>query len=297
MNDPLEQATKALRDAPVDHGRAAETRARLLSQVTRRPPPARSRLRATWLVPIAAALAASAALAANGARVAAWLSPAPPAPAPSVTAPPSARAAAPPVAATAESAPIDRATTGAFAHADAVSVAGAAPGAASSGRGPSPDDARAASSDRGPSPDDARAAATRSAAPRTSPTGARVEVSSPTAPSAPAPAPLAEPPPAAEPPPPAPDPAEALYRAAHELHFRGGAPGAAVAAWDRYLAAAPAGRFAAEAWFNRAVALLRAGREREGLAALQPFASGAYGAYRRDEARRLLDAAADAGAQ
>lgn len=84
-----------------------------------------------------------------------------------------------------------------------------------------------------------------------------------------------------------------LYREAHDLHFRGGNPGAAVGAWERYLAAAPRGRFAPEARYNRAIALLRAGRRAEGLAALRPFASGAHGAYRRDEARQILEAAGE----
>jgi TolA-binding protein len=91
------------------------------------------------------------------------------------------------------------------------------------------------------------------------------------------------------------DPAEALYREAHALHFRGGSPALAVAAWDRYIAAAPRGRFVAEAQYNRALALLRAGRKSEGLSALRPFATGSYGSYRRDEAKQILDAAERAG--
>src|SRR5947207_12740849 len=57
--------------------------------------------------------------------------------------------------------------------------------------------------------------------------------------------------------PPAPPPVEALYRRAHELHFHGGDPAAALAAWDRYLAAEPDGRFAVEARYNRALVLVR----------------------------------------
>lgn len=91
---------------------------------------------------------------------------------------------------------------------------------------------------------------------------------------------------------PPPDPTDELYREAHDLHFHGGSPQAAVAAWDRYLAAAPKGRFVVEARFNRALALLRAGRREEGLSALAPFAEGRFGGYRKDEARRLLEAAA-----
>lgn len=91
------------------------------------------------------------------------------------------------------------------------------------------------------------------------------------------------------------DPAEALYREAHALHFRGGSPALAVAAWDRYITAAPRGRFVSEAQYNRALALLRAGRKAEGLSALRPFATGAYGSYRRDEAKQILEAAERAG--
>jgi hypothetical protein len=88
------------------------------------------------------------------------------------------------------------------------------------------------------------------------------------------------------------DEADALYRAAHDRHFRGGSPAAAVAAWDAYLAKAPRGRFVPEARYNRALALLRAGRKSEGLSALEPFARGAFGGYRKADAQKLLDAAA-----
>lgn len=83
--------------------------------------------------------------------------------------------------------------------------------------------------------------------------------------------------------------ADSLYRAAHEAHFARHDYRAAVAAWDHYLAAAgPGGRFTLEARYNRGVALLKSGRTSEARAALQPFADGEYGGYRRDEARALL---------
>jgi hypothetical protein len=127
------------------------------------------------------------------------------------------------------------------------------------------------------------------------------------APSAPEPRPTA----AITPPPPAPAPAsasasasasapalarapapadpDALYRAAHDTHFSRHDYPAAVAAWDAYLASAgPGGRFTLEARYNRAVALVKSGRRTEARAALQPFADGEYGGYRRDEARDLL---------
>lgn len=87
---------------------------------------------------------------------------------------------------------------------------------------------------------------------------------------------------------PAPD-ADALYRTAHEAHFSRHDYPAAVAAWDAYLASAgPGGRFTLEARYNRAVALVKSGRKAEARAALQPFADGEYGGYRREEARELL---------
>lgn len=89
--------------------------------------------------------------------------------------------------------------------------------------------------------------------------------------------------------PPAGADADALYRDAHDAHFVRRDPAAALAAWDRYLAAAgPSGRFALEARYNRALALVRLGRRDEAAAALRPFAGGEYGGYRRDEAARLL---------
>jgi hypothetical protein len=85
------------------------------------------------------------------------------------------------------------------------------------------------------------------------------------------------------------DPQE-LYREAHRAHFQQGDCVAAIAAYERYLAAAPRGRFAAEASYNRALCLVRAGRTPEAKAALQPFAEGRHGGYRRAEAQALLDA-------
>jgi hypothetical protein len=61
-----------------------------------------------------------------------------------------------------------------------------------------------------------------------------------------------------------------------------------LAAWDAYLAAAPNGAFAPEAHYNRALSLIRLGRNAEAKSALAPFASGAYGGYRQAEARALL---------
>jgi hypothetical protein len=81
-----------------------------------------------------------------------------------------------------------------------------------------------------------------------------------------------------------------LYRAAHRVHFQKHDCPSAVVAWERYLAEAPRGRFTLEARYNRALCLVRLGREREAAAALRPFARGSFGGYRQSDARALLDA-------
>jgi len=82
------------------------------------------------------------------------------------------------------------------------------------------------------------------------------------------------------------DPAEHdRFQAADRLHTSG-AP-SAVAAWDAYLSAYPGGRYALEARYNRAIALIRAGRLEEARAALEPFERGVHGGYRQREARAL----------
>jgi outer membrane biosynthesis protein TonB len=85
------------------------------------------------------------------------------------------------------------------------------------------------------------------------------------------------------------DPEIALYKKAHQLHFEGGSPAAALAAWDSYLAKSPRGRFSAEASYNRAITLARLGRTTEAKAALQPFANGSYGSYRKESATKLIE--------
>ncbi len=86
------------------------------------------------------------------------------------------------------------------------------------------------------------------------------------------------------------EPAEARYRRAHELHFHGGDPSLAVAAWDAYLAAEPAGRFAVDARYDRALMLIRLRRYAEARAALAPFAQGEVepAGYHQAEAEQLI---------
>ncbi len=88
---------------------------------------------------------------------------------------------------------------------------------------------------------------------------------------------------------------ERLYGRAHEAHFGGHDPGAALAGWNQYLRRYPHGAFAPEARYNRALALLRLGRIDAAVTALRPFASGAFGAYRRGEANALIAAVATRG--
>ncbi|HEY5959501.1 MAG TPA: tetratricopeptide repeat protein [Polyangiaceae bacterium] len=79
------------------------------------------------------------------------------------------------------------------------------------------------------------------------------------------------------------------YEAAHRLHFSGNDPKAALAAWNEYLIRMPRGRFAVEAKYNRAMCLIRLGRNSEALQALRPFAHGSMGNYRRAEAKSLCE--------
>lgn len=91
------------------------------------------------------------------------------------------------------------------------------------------------------------------------------------------------------------DPNAQLFEDAHRIHFLERDPARALAAWDRYLAAAPNGSLAPEARYNRALALIRLDRTAEARAVLEEFARGSY---RSAEARALLDALArDAGAR
>lgn len=81
---------------------------------------------------------------------------------------------------------------------------------------------------------------------------------------------------------------DALHRRAFAA-FRDHDDEAAVAAWDEYLRTNPMGRFVPEARWGRAAALVRLGRNAEARDALVPFARGDLGAYRKDEAKALLE--------
>lgn len=96
-------------------------------------------------------------------------------------------------------------------------------------------------------------------------------------------------------PPPAPVDEQADARAADTRDFKTayrshdtGSPAASIEAFDKYLAAHPAGRFVPEARYARAVALVRAGRTAEARRALAAFADAPAGSYRRDDAARVL---------
>lgn len=95
--------------------------------------------------------------------------------------------------------------------------------------------------------------------------------------------------PALAPPTPSESEISALYRAAHQAQFSGGDSVRALLLWDRYLAAAPNGALSPEARYNRAITLVRLGRKAEAASALQPFARGDYGGYRKAEATALLE--------
>jgi hypothetical protein len=99
-----------------------------------------------------------------------------------------------------------------------------------------------------------------------------------------------EPVPAPAPPPePARDQELARFRRAHDLHFDGRAR-EAIRAYAEYLEAYPKGRFVPEARYNSALDHIKLGDTASARAALEPFAAGRYGDYRRKEAQQLLDA-------
>ena len=85
-----------------------------------------------------------------------------------------------------------------------------------------------------------------------------------------------------------------LYERARQLQLSARDDVAAVAAWSEYLRLLPGGRYADEARYERAVALIRLGRDEEALPELKRFAAQPSGSFRRTEALRLLESLEDA---
>jgi hypothetical protein len=79
-----------------------------------------------------------------------------------------------------------------------------------------------------------------------------------------------------------------LYEEAHRLHFVEKSPAQALVAWEKYLTLAPHGALTLEARYNRAICLVRLERRSEALTALEAFARGDYGDYRKREASALI---------
>lgn len=258
MSDPLLRATKALREKYADDAPApASTRERILerkmSSLQHR------RARAVLLVPLAAAFVLFATwAAATGAIQRALFGET------QMERPVSSASSAPPTAAP-------------LASASPTAGPRALPAPSAATPEPEADASAARVVESAPPPPSVAVVAP---APTAAPVAPVASASSAPAPNA------AAPPPA----PSVPSPEDEAYAAAHQAHFASRDYGAALAAWDRYLAAFPAGRLAPEARYNRAICLVRLGKKAEARSALEPFADGTMGGYRRAEAQRLLDA-------
>ena len=268
-NDAFDRAVRALRETgetpPAD---VASTRSRVLETLHRGE---RRGRRTFWvLLPIAAVLAASTAVAKNTEAVRrVWTSVAETIGI--VTPPPSAPPAVPNrgFAVVPSPEPAER---------PASAAPEVEPGAAL--------ESAARDLDKGPTSVGAREGAAPASRSR------RINVAVP-APAGPTPAPESAPPeaPAGVSPDDGEAAALALYKKAYRLHFTEQRYAAALAGWDEYLRAVPAGRLVVEARYNRAIALARLGRRAEAEAALTPFARGEVsGGYRAREARELLEA-------
>lgn len=84
--------------------------------------------------------------------------------------------------------------------------------------------------------------------------------------------------------------AHEVYRRAHAAHFKSHDLSEALRGYEAYLAQQPSGRFAVDARYNRALCLVRLGRQAEAQPELERFARGSYGGYRQVDAQRLLAA-------
>jgi hypothetical protein len=91
-----------------------------------------------------------------------------------------------------------------------------------------------------------------------------------------------------------PDSEEQLFKSAYRDQFVKHDVQSALDGWDAYLRAAPRGRFALEAAYDRALCLVRLARHTEAIAALKPFAEGAHGDYHQRDAARLIAALSEA---
>jgi hypothetical protein len=263
MSDLLEQATRALRETTSEpQPRSGLTRARVIEGAEKRYAPRRGGL-LRWIVALVAALAASTALA----RVAQYW-------------PEIKRAIAPESSQQSNTAPQKKKR----ASMPAAVEPGLQPSAAGAAALEAP--AVPAVRETTPAPAPVKKRATTAHRPKPAP---RLK---------PAPEPEPMPPPvvAVEPSPtpttttaPAPESAElALFRRAQRLHLT--RDPRALSAWDDYLRIAGKGALAPEAKYNRALCLIRLGREAEAKRGLTPFAEGEYGSYRRTEAKSLIDA-------
>jgi hypothetical protein len=85
----------------------------------------------------------------------------------------------------------------------------------------------------------------------------------------------------------------ALYQRAHRLHFAGGDRSLALGAWDAYLKAFPRGAFAPEARLNRAVCLAQLGHRDEAAKVLTDIERGRFGQDGRVQAGKVLRAIDD----
>jgi hypothetical protein len=280
VSDRLDRAFRALRETEDGHEpRAEETLARILRQVDREPLRKSLPARRVWLLAAAVLAVSTAAAARSGQlervfRAFAWTGAGDSAPAISTT------HAAGPAAPPSPASSIER----------EISPPPAVPGTAPIEGAPSGPRAQAAASESAEAtglahhPQEPVRAKREPIAPAASAPAGRLRKTSPASrsPSESAAAPSASAAASAK------NPDDEAFARAHALHFHGADPAAALSAWDEYLRGFPAGRFAPEARYNRAIDLLKLGRTAEARDALQPFAEGALGDYRRDEARAIL---------
>ncbi|WP_437662767.1 tetratricopeptide repeat protein [Sorangium sp. So ce1182] len=289
-DDVLRDAARALRDeADASRGRRDETRARVMRSLKAQR--ARRLTTVRLVIPLAAVLVGSAAWA-SAARwfpdawndIASQLGLTAAAPPDAPPGPPTSRARSAPRRAAEADAPAPSQADPSVAE-----LAAPTPPPLESGVAPpAPLASPTAPSESAPAP---RRAPVVAVAP--APQAVRRAASTSAASPSPAARPQANDPQAVQRPPAGPD-TDALYQAAHRAHFVERNPSVALGAWDAYLAAAPRGRFAVEAQYNRALCLVRLGRTDEARRALEPFAQGAHGGYRQTESRSLLEAMSSA---